>query len=354
MPNIIVLPRPGSSKTNDNPQSIQAPSEADFVSTFGQLLPPASYLQTPIGGAAYYELPPTSANTSNPTLRVILLHGIQTSAIGLQPLAKALSSRLPNAHIVLLDLWGHGLTDTPLVAHTPSIFHFLLDSLITHLKWENVHLVGYSFGGSTIGTFATAYPHRVSSLALVAPAGLIRTESFDEAGQSYLRGEQGVDEEKVQAWILKTLEGGELIVPADWKKRIARGEVVAEAVRDWEIKNHKGHMASVVAIFRDGGVLDKHADLAAAAKMGIKNISIVGGTDDWSRKEDLQAVGFKDVVVIPQTGHVVVREKVSEVADVIEKFWKALLAFLKRWTAAADSLRGYSCTRHLRNLLPMT
>jgi pimeloyl-ACP methyl ester carboxylesterase len=225
---------------------------------------------------------------------------------------------------VLIDLWGHGLTDTPLVAHEPALFHSLLESLLIHLKWDNAHFVGYSFGGATVAPFASAYPQRVSSFVLVAPAGLIRAARYDELWNSYLRGGEGVSEEKVQEWVLETLEGGPLTVPPDWKEKVSRGEVVAEAIKEWELKNHRGHMASVVGIFRDGGVLDRQAAFVEAAKTGIRNISVVGESDDWSTKKDLNEVGFGDVVVVPNVGHGVVRERVAEVASVIEGFWKGL------------------------------
>lgn len=213
--NTTVLPRPGAI-FSDSQQPIQAQSEAAFVETFGQFLPLASYLQTPISRAAYYLLPPTPSPsaaaatphaTTDPEIeRVVLVHGVTTPALGLQPLANALKAKFPKAYIVLIDLWGHGLSDTPLVAHEPSLFHSLLASLMEHLDWRDAHFVGYSFGGSAVVTFAPVNPHRVSSFVAVAPAGLIRASSFDERGNAYIRGGDGVSEEEVRDWVLETLE----------------------------------------------------------------------------------------------------------------------------------------------------
>ncbi|KAK9319272.1 Alpha/Beta hydrolase protein [Lipomyces orientalis] len=322
----IVLPRPGTAKSTDALRSIQAPSEAAFVATFGNLLPQALYLPTPNGRVAYYELPPSSpapTDRTRPISRVLFVHGVQTPAIGLQPLASALSSRFPYVQCVLVDLWGHGLTDTPFVAHDPALFHALLEALMVQLGWEDAHFVGYSFGGSTTATFAAAHPERVASMVLVAPAGLIRATQFDELQRSYLHGGEGL-EERARAWILELLEGGQLIVPSDWKERVGRGEVVAEAVRDWQMREHAGHMASVVGIVRDGGVLDKHAEFAEAAKKGIKGLCILGELDDLCSVQDLHNVGMRNVAVVPQVGHGVVRERVPEVVQLIEEFWNKL------------------------------
>lgn len=320
----LILPRPGTVKPGEEFQVVKGPSESAFRSTFGNLLP-ASYLQTSKGTAAYYEIQPSSpasTNSKKSINRVIFVHGVQTPAIGLQPLASALSSLFPHAHCVLFDLWGHGLTETPIVPHETALFHGLLLDLMKHLEWEDAHFIGYSFGGSTVASFAAIHPERVLSMVLVAPAGLMRSTQF-ETQKKYLEGGEGF-EEGAQAWILDFLEGGPLTVPSDWKDRVKRGEVVAEAVRDWEIKNHQGYLASVVGIFRDGGVLDRHAEFAKAAAMGIKTIGILGELDDVCTKSDLEQVGMHNVVVVPQVGHGVVRQRVPEVAQLIKSFWNHL------------------------------
>ncbi|KAJ6111816.1 hypothetical protein N7523_007877 [Penicillium sp. IBT 18751x] len=321
----IVLPRPGATISGE-PRSIQAPSEAAFVETFGSLLPAASYMQTPHGRAAYYELSPSSPapmDCKNPVTRVLFLHGVQTPAIGLQPLASVLSSQFPYAQCVLVDLWGHGLTETPLLPHDATLFHSLVNALLEHLEWDNAHFVGYSFGASTTASFAAAYPERVASIVLVAPAGLIHSTQFDDVQRSYLRGGEDI-EDRAREWIVEWLEGGKLVVPSDWKERVQRGEVVAEAVREWQTKEHKGHTASVVGIVRDGGVLNKHADFAEAAKTNIRSLCILGELDDLCSVQDLKDIGMHNVYVVPQVGHGVVRQEVAEVARLIEEFWRTI------------------------------
>ncbi|CAJ2507134.1 Uu.00g083200.m01.CDS01 [Anthostomella pinea] len=330
MPNAtLVLPRPGTAaKPGDEPQSIPAPSEEAFVATFGNLLPQASYLRTCHGRAAYYIFPatagqPTTSSETPPTPRVLLIHGVQTPALGMQPLARELSTRFPHAQIVLVDLWGHGLSDTPLAPHDPPLFHALVEALLHELGWADAHFVGYSFGASTVASLAAARPELVASMVIIAPAGLIRSGNFSEVQRGYLRGGEGV-EEQARAWILDWLEGGELVVPKDWKERVGRGEVVAKAVKDWELREHEGHAASVVAIFRDGGALDRHAEFAKAARTGIKHLCIMGEKDDVSSAEELQGLGLRNVEVVPDVGHAVVRERVQEVAQLIEEFWNRL------------------------------
>lgn len=174
----LVLPRPGADLAPST-APIAGPSETSFTSTFGNLLPPAQYLTTKNGKAAYYSIPPSSSpepNTKSPE-RVLFIHGVQTPALGMLPLARKLQASFPSAHLVLMDLWGHGLSDTPVVAHEAGLFHGLIDALLDHLQWPSAHLVGFSFGGSLTVGYAASRAERVQSYALVAPAGLIKSNT---------------------------------------------------------------------------------------------------------------------------------------------------------------------------------
>ncbi|POS76956.1 hypothetical protein DHEL01_v204656 [Diaporthe helianthi] len=329
----LVLPRPGAADL-ENPRSpIPAPTEALFTATFGRLLPPAQFFTTPHGKAkaAYYDLPPTSSTPSKSPDRILFLHGVQTPALGMLPLARALHAAFPQAHCVLMDWYGHGLSETPVVPHDGTLFHAQVDALLDHLAWPSAHFVSYSFGASETAQYVAARGSRarVSSMALVAPAGLLRSGDWTDLQRSYIKGGGGSGdggiEDEARRWILAFLEGGELVVPADWEGRVARGEVVAEAVREWQMRMHPGHLASVVGVFRDGGVFDRHADFAKAAGTGVESVFVLGGLDDLCSPGYLEKVGFHNVHVVPEVGHGVVRERVPEVAALIGEFWKSIL-----------------------------
>ncbi|UZP39391.1 hypothetical protein NXS19_007207 [Fusarium pseudograminearum] len=313
----LVLPRPGAETPSQEP--IQGPSEESFTKTFGALLPPAKFLKTAHGKVAYYET--LSSASERPIDRVLFIHGVQTPALGMLPLSRTLGKSFPHAHLVLVDLWGHGLSDTPILPHQPSLFHQLVDDLLDHLHWSSAHLVGFSFGGVTTASYVVKRPTRVKSFVLVAPAGLLRSSDFTQEEQSQLRGN---DDKVARKWVLDFLEGGDLVVPNDWEDRVAKGEIVAEAVRHWQMQEHSGHVASVVAIVRDGGVMDSHAQFSKASQMGIPNLAVLGELDGLVNAQQLEEHGFKNVSVVPQVGHGVVRDKVDEVAALISTFWKKL------------------------------
>lgn len=319
-----LLPRPGD-EVPSPVDSIPALSEDSFTQTFGHHLPPAAYLTISRGNIAYYTFAPTTqpsttTNTSSPS-RVLLLHGVQTPALGLQPLAKSLHTSFPTAELVLVDLWGHGLTSTPVAHHSPSLFHTLIDSVLSELHWDSCHLIGYSFGASLAISYIASSASRaakISSVALIAPAGLWRSENLDEQ-KLY-----STDFDIAKAHVLDLLEGGPLIVPNDWASRIANGEIVAEKVREWQMQNHSGHMASVIAIVRDGGVFGQEEVYRKAVKTGIPIIAVLGETDDVVFEKDLKEVGVENVRVVKGTGHAVVRQEVAKVSKHIAEFWKGL------------------------------
>lgn len=329
----LVIPRPGTVTDEDVlPSPIQAPTEAHMTTNFGKLLPAASYLETKHGKAAYYTYLPTEPLPENQSpLYILMVHGVQTPALGLQPLASALHALFPAAHIALVDLWGHGLTDTPVVPHVASLFYGLLDAVITALTWQQkpIQLIGFSFGGSLAAGYAALHPEQMDSVVFIAPAGLMVFSLFPEEAQKrygFIGPADDVDEEGALDFVIDFLEGGKLNVPANWRNKVDSGEVIAEAVRNWEMTEHPGHAASVVAIVRDGGVFNNQAAFRAVVQAlgSHKCKGILGELDDVCNGHDLLHVGFTNISVVPQVGHAVVRERVTQVATLIQDFWRTV------------------------------
>lgn len=320
----LVIPRPGASTPLQAP--ITGPSEDAFTETFGRLLPPAKFVTTAQGKAAYYKFPPSTASSdegddSTPR-RVVLIHGVQTPALGMFPLSRVLRDSFPNATVVILELWGHGLSDALVTPHVPELFHDLLDQLLDKLHWSSAHLVGYSFGAVCAAGYTIFQPGRVQSLTLVAPAGFIDSSKFSPEEQEHLK--QDCDEEAAAKWVFNFLEGGDLIVPADWKERVAKGEVVAEAIKDWEMREHPGHPATVVAVLRDGGAMDFHKEYLKTSSLDVPTFVVLGELDGLNNATEVKEHGFQHVAVVPAAGHAVVRDRAPEVGAFIRDFWVEL------------------------------
>ena len=297
---------------------IAAPPLASFTSAFGHAFPTPYFLTSSIGSTAVYDL----AAPSNPTRRVLMIHGLNTPALGMLSLAHRLQALDPGTHIVLYDLWGHGLTSTPLQTHTSALFHAQMLQVLSYMKWHEAHIVGFSFGGSTAVSFALSCPWVVQSTVLLAPAGLIQWGALGERVQGLLRDDAGREEEARSA-VLDMLEGGKLTVPDNWRERSRKGEVVVEALRQWELDVHQGYKYSVFSMFRDGGAMGCEEEFGRFGKEKVKKLVMLGEKDDLCAKEQLVDLGFEGdgVKVVVGAGHALGRTHTNVVADLIGRFW---------------------------------
>ncbi|KAJ9660338.1 hypothetical protein H2198_002646 [Neophaeococcomyces mojaviensis] len=299
-------------------RTITAPNYASFTSRFGYAFPKPKYLESDLGTTALYELPPPSGQSKRP---VLIIHGLNTPALGMWPLAKELQALDANSHIVLFDLWGHGLSSTPLAAHTPQIFHFQIFQVLGFMQWTSAHIIGYSFGASTAVRFAIDNAWAALSVAILAPAGLLRKEDFSKQMRELLDDSKGREAEAVDC-VLSYLEGGPLVVPMDWQERVKSGEVVAEALREWELQEHLGYPHSVLSMFREGGVYGCEAYFGEFAQLSLKKIGVLAELDSVCSKSQLVDIGFDHIEVVEKADHAFVRGAPGEVARIVYQFWK--------------------------------
>jgi pimeloyl-ACP methyl ester carboxylesterase len=97
--------------------------------------------------------------------------------------------------------------------------------LLAKLGWANAHIIGYSFGASTAASFVALHPQHAESVTILAPAGLLKVSNLTEEQQRLTAGGDGVDEQAAEDFILDFINGGPLVLAADWKARFVRGEI---------------------------------------------------------------------------------------------------------------------------------
>jgi cardiolipin-specific phospholipase len=109
-------------------------------------------------------------------------------------LGMGLSSR-PSPHLL------HSPSSTPIPARVARAEHFFLDSLESWRESTGVDrmvLVGHSLGAYLASAYAVRYPHRVSGLILVSPAGIPHGPEYKRYAPSGEKNE-GDREEAVDA-----------------------------------------------------------------------------------------------------------------------------------------------------------
>ena len=296
-------------------------SAKDFEEEFAGILPPGRSISSSWGTTHYYDFSPNAPASAR---RVLLIHGIGTPAIGLAPLALALTKS--GVHVVTYDLWGHGNSSTPLQAHSPALMHSQIFELLSHLKWSTAHFLGYSMGSSILATFLAIHGHVVESAVFVCGAGLWKME--DRGWKTGLWTETEWEAVGFGAdAIMDMIEGTNRVIKEGWKERLAKGEVESEPVQKWERENHAGHAASLVSLFRYGSVWNQHDAYRSVAQGETKTMFILAEKDsffevNYMRKE-LDKLGWKEenIKVMYGAEHGVSRSHPLELAELVREVW---------------------------------
>jgi pimeloyl-ACP methyl ester carboxylesterase len=102
---------------------------------------------------------------------VLLIHGFGTSSFTWRHIMRPLAARL---RVLAPDLLGVGCPARPRRADYSLEAHVeRLEALLNEMAIEGARVVGHSFGGSMALLLAARHPHRVSRLALLAPAAFV-------------------------------------------------------------------------------------------------------------------------------------------------------------------------------------
>jgi len=100
---------------------------------------------------------------------LVFLHGFGGDLLTWHYCLVAFANRF---RVIALDLPGHGRSTMDVGTGTLAEMVAWTGEALTALGIDGAHLVGHSMGGKIGIALALAYPHRVRSLQLIAPAGL--------------------------------------------------------------------------------------------------------------------------------------------------------------------------------------
>lgn len=112
---------------------------------------------------SYYEGGPLGAET------VLLIHGFGADKSTWLWFARPLTERY---HVIAIDLPGFGSSERPHGSYDVGTQAERLAAFIDALGIRRLHLAGHSMGGHIAALYAARYPDQVSSLALIANAGV--------------------------------------------------------------------------------------------------------------------------------------------------------------------------------------
>jgi pimeloyl-ACP methyl ester carboxylesterase len=113
---------------------------------------------------------------SNLTPPTICLHGLNGSRLLFSDLVSVVERHYPHIPLLVIDLYGHGLSSCPSKKYNLDLFVTQIEKLLKYLDvapTSMVNIIGFSLGGAVAVGFARKFPRRIEKLVLIAPAGFV-------------------------------------------------------------------------------------------------------------------------------------------------------------------------------------
>lgn len=166
--------------------------------------------------------------------KVLLVHGITNPSVALGAIAHGLVDK--GCRVILFDLPGKGYTSTPLsTPHSGRLYTtcILLALTTSSISWtgfgSEFSLIGYSLGGGIAANFTSYFPSLVSSLVLLAPAGLVREDRITLTNK-FLYNTGLINEKALERVVKKRLQRGD--PPTKAKEVSAEAPVTGELPKE--------------------------------------------------------------------------------------------------------------------------
>jgi poly(3-hydroxyalkanoate) depolymerase len=96
---------------------------------------------------------------------LLLMNGVGVNLEALQPFVNALD---PALEVIRFDVPGSGGSPTPLIPYRFSVLAWLVTKMLDQLGYQQVDVLGVSWGGALAQQFAFQYPRRCRRLILVS------------------------------------------------------------------------------------------------------------------------------------------------------------------------------------------
>lgn len=229
---------------------------------------------------------------------VVLIHGFASDAMSWAPIEGALKQR----PLIRIDLPGHGKSPKLRIPSFRDLVKVLREAFDA-LSLETAHLVGHSLGGALALALADTRPKSVSTLTLIAPAGL----GAEVNGAALLGIGNATRPESLGPW-LRTLVADERLVTDSYVR-------LAMAARS-DPNLRAAQLAMADMLFPDGV---QAIDLRAALERVEMPTRVIWGRQDaiipW--RHALRAPGRVGLHLFDGIGHMPQMEASDEVGKII-------------------------------------
>ena len=230
---------------------------------------------------------------------------------------------------VFEDLWGRGYSDTPLdVPHDGRLFgqQIFFAAASSPLSWTGAEsggfsVVGFSLGGGIAMAFAADFPYLISTIILLAPAGIIRRLPA-EYRSVFFRFYSLIPFFYMRRIVGKILGVKTSHSPTPKQNQIApeipplpqgmeKGLLDVPGIAQWQFDNHKGFVHSFISTIRYGPIQNQHSNWRR-----VCNVVKGDTTQSPPSSHNSKLFGRKILVIFGKTDSIVRAEEVS--ADLLK------------------------------------
>ena len=260
---------------------------------------------------------PSEAVSNGETL--VLVHGFSTPHFVWDGVRQFMLDA--GYRVLVYDHFGRGFSERPSVDYDAQLYVQALRELLDQQNLSQpVHLVGYSMGGAVLGHFTQAYPDRVKTLSLIAPAGFMTEQPASSTLVNIPLIGEWLGHMFADKMLVSDVTESEMAHIAD-PLAIPRGEFVIKVGQQMQ---HSGFVESLVSTLRNFNLFNGIESFKAVGKLDIPTLAI-WGTDDatvpfMGSENLLLAIPHTELVVIQEGGHNITYMQPSIVGPAIVDF----------------------------------
>ncbi|SFA39835.1 2-succinyl-6-hydroxy-2,4-cyclohexadiene-1-carboxylate synthase [Parageobacillus thermantarcticus] len=221
--------------------------------------------------------------------------------------------------LILVDIIGHGLTDSP---NDPARYEIEkvaadLEKILQHFHLQDAHVLGYSMGGRLALTFAILYPHLVRTLVLESSSPGLKTM---QERRERIERDEALAEEIERYGVKAFVEKWENMPLFASQKRLPVS--VQQQIRNERLNNNEKGLANSL---RGMGTGKQPSWWNRLSEVNVPTLLLCG---EWDQKFCRIAEEMKkylpncEMVKVAQAGHAIHVEQREIFAKIVSEFIK--------------------------------
>jgi 2-succinyl-6-hydroxy-2,4-cyclohexadiene-1-carboxylate synthase len=245
---------------------------------------------------------------------LLFLHGFTGASKNWLPFSQIIKG----FQVILIDIIGHGKTDSPIDAKRYSMEEAVLDlhEILLNLQLEKINILGYSMGGRLALSFAVTYPEKVMKLLLEsASPGLASEQDRKSRRASDQKLAEDINNEGIPAFVKKWEE-----IPLFATQKKLSNEI-RTSIRQQRLQNNSIGLSNSLIGMGTGSMASLWDKLELIKEVPIL---LICGKDDLKfcaiAKKMQETLQHATIIEVPNAGHAIHVEKPEIFGKIIFEF----------------------------------